>query len=555
MAMMRLTQLLNTSGKRMVSWAKKALIGLVVVIIVFFIGRIYESQRGPALHRWHTWTADEMTASEIDNATFADYQAREATIFRDMKNKITDTLNADEKTAINRFYAQSLVYPDKFQPNWNRSFILLPEGKPRGAAVLLHGLTDSPYSVRYLAQRYQQQGFIAVVPRLPGHGTAPGALTGVDREQWIAATRMAVREATRLAGNDVPLHIVGYSNGGALAMKYALDSLGDKSLRRPQQIILLSPMIGVTAFARFAGLAGLPAIFPAFARAAWLNVVPEFNPYKYNSFPVKAARQSWLLSQALQQQIVQESQNKRLAELAPVLTFQSIMDSTVSTRAVVDSLYRYLPDNGSELVIFDINQAANLRALFRPSSYSAVNTLLPPAPRLYTTTVITNAAPDTNQTVARSTEAGALTETVAPLQIAWPQDMYSLSHVAVPFPLTDSLYGRDPQERNRYGISLGTISLRGETATLSVGLDTLMRVTSNPFFPWMMVRVQQHIACSERPDVIACLREAVSEQGKVQKGADSDTGERAGGGVAEQANEAGTHTQKNTDAGQVEGLN
>ena len=115
---------------------------------------------------------------------------------------------------------------------------------------------------------------------------------------------------------------------------------------------------------------------------------------------------------------MQESQNKRLAELAPVLTFQSVMDSTVSTRAVVDSLYRYLPDNGSELVIFDINQAANLRALFRPSSYSAVNTLLPPAPGLYTTTVITNTAPDTNQTVARSTKAGALTETVTPLHIA-----------------------------------------------------------------------------------------------------------------------------------------
>jgi alpha-beta hydrolase superfamily lysophospholipase len=96
-------------------------------------------------------------------------------------------------------YAQSLVYPDKFHPDWNRSFILLPQGKPRGAAVLLHGLTDSPYSVHYLAQRYQQQGFVAVAPRLPGHGTAP-ARSPVDREEWIATTRLAVREATRLAG-------------------------------------------------------------------------------------------------------------------------------------------------------------------------------------------------------------------------------------------------------------------------------------------------------------------------------------------------------------------
>ncbi len=42
------------------------------------------------------------------------------------------------------------------------------------------------------------------------------------------------------------------------------------------------------------------------------------------------------------------------AESAADPHFQSVMDSTVSTRAVVESLYRYLPDNGSELVVFDI---------------------------------------------------------------------------------------------------------------------------------------------------------------------------------------------------------
>ena len=498
---------------RLVALAKKTGMVVGIVLVVLLAVRVYLSQQGPELHPWHTWRADEMSVRELDNADFAGYLAREKAIFTDLDNAVTAKTAGEDQTPLNRYYRQSLVWPGQFAPDANRSFVLMPAGKPRGAVVLLHGLTDSPYSVRHLAVNYQQRGFVAVVPRLPGHGTAPGALTDVDWEMWLAATRLAVREATRLTGNNVPLHLVGYSNGGALALKYALDSLEDKSLRRPQQVILLSPMIGVTAFARFAGLAGLPSVFPAFARAAWLNVVPEFNPYKYNSFPVKAARQSWLLSQALQQQIVQEAQRQRLSELAPVLTFQSVMDSTVSTRAVVDSLYRYLPDNGSELVIFDINQAANLRALFRPSLYSAVNTLLPPAPRPYGTTVITNAAPDTYETVARTTLAGTRSETVTPLNIAWPQDMYSLSHVAVPFPLTDSLYGREPAEKNRYGISIGTISLRGETSTLSVGLDTLMRVTSNPFFPWMMARINHHIACSEQADIAACLRsqEAASE--------------------------------------------
>ncbi len=171
-------------------------------------------------------------------------------------------------------------------------------------------------------------------------------------------------------------------------------------------------------------------MFPAFARAAWLNVIPEFNPYKYNSFPVKAARQSWLLTQALQKQIIQAAQSQRLTSIAPVLTFQSVIDSTVSTRAVVDSLYRYLPDNGSELVIFDINQAANLRALFRPATYSAVNTLLPPAPRPYSTTIVTNATQHTLDTVARLTLAGQTAERTQALHLSWPQDMYSLSHIA-----------------------------------------------------------------------------------------------------------------------------
>ncbi|WP_436916277.1 hypothetical protein [Klebsiella pneumoniae] len=121
----------------------------------------------------------------------------------------------------------------------------------------------------------------------------------------------------------------------------------------------------------------------------------------------------------------------------------------------------------------------------------------------------------------------------------WPADMYSLSHVAVPFPLSDSLYGREPDEKNRYGISLGTISLRGETGTLSVGLETLMRVTSNPFFPWMMTRVDERIACGEQAAVAACLkaqtRVEALKQGQVQNGTQQDADDRRGSHEAEQA--------------------
>ena len=390
------------------------------------------------------------------------------------------------------------MWPGQFTPDANRSFVLMPAGKPRGAVVLLHGLTDSPYSVRRLAVNYQQHGFVAVVPRLPGHGTAPGALTDVDWEMWLAATRLAVREATRLAGEAAPLHLVGYSNGGALAMKYTLDALDAPSLRKPQHVILLSPMIGVTAFARFAGFAGLPALLPAFAKAAWLNIAPEYNPYKYNSFPVNAARQSWLLTKALQEQIGRAARENRLANLPPVLAFQSVMDSTVSTRAVVTGLFDQLPANGSELVVFDINQAASFRPLFKPSSWTATTALLPVVQRRYGVTIITNAGEHSFSTVAKITPAGSTQETVVPLAQSWPQDVYSLSHVAVPFPPDDDLYGREPGVKNRYGISLGTIALWGETSVLSVGKEALMRVTSNPFYGYMQERINSRIGDAEK---------------------------------------------------------
>ncbi|MCK7285253.1 alpha/beta hydrolase [Enterobacter asburiae] len=483
---------------RLMALAKK--IGMVVgiVLVVLLAVRVYLSQQGPELHLWHTWQADEMSVREMDNADFARYIARENAIFADLDNAVTAKTEGEERTPLNRYYRQSLVWPGQFTPDANRSFVLMPAGKPRGAVVLLHGLTDSPYSVRRLAVNYQQHGFVAVVPRLPGHGTAPGALTDVDWEMWLAATRLAVREATRLAGEAAPLHLVGYSNGGALAMKYALDALDAPSLRKPQQVILLSPMIGVTAFARFAGFAGLPALLPAFAKAAWLNISPEYNPYKYNSFPVNAARQSWLLTKALQEQIGREARENRLANLPPILAFQSVMDSTVSTRAVVTGLFDQLPANGSELVMFDINQAASFRPLFKPSSWTATSALLPVAQRRYGVTIITNASEHSFSTVAKITPAGSTRETVVPLAQAWPQDVYSLSHIAVPFPPDDDLYGREPGVKNRYGISLGTIALWGETSVLSVGKEALMRVTSNPFYDYMQERIDSRIGNGEK---------------------------------------------------------
>ncbi|CNK80694.1 membrane protein [Yersinia mollaretii] len=474
-------------------WIKRIVLVLVVMSVTILAIRIYDTQRGPKLELWHTFVPHEMRAAEIDKANWADYIKAENNIFDEVRINVTEKLEPRTEVPLNRYYSGSSIYPPHFKNDWNRSYILQPDGKPKGAVVLLHGLTDTPYSLRHIAENYRQRGYVAIGIRLPAHGSVPAALTDVEWQDWLAATRLAVREAKALSGPDVPLHVVGFSNGGALAMKYTLDSMDDPALAKPARVILISPMIGVTSFARFAGIAGWPAIFPAFAKAAWLGIVPEFNPFKYNSFPVNAARQSYLLTSVLQQQIARDARNNKMDELPPILTFQSLMDSTVSTRAVVTALYNHLPKNGSEVVLFDLNRAASFGPLLRTSSYTALARLLPPPPRNYSATVITNVSPQSNETVAITTLAGQTNETSVPTGLEYPPDIFSLSHVALPFPMSDSLYGRYPDPRDQYGISLGTFAARGERAVLVVGLDSLMRISSNPFYPYMLQRIDDKI--------------------------------------------------------------
>ena len=237
-------------------------------------------------------------------------------------------------------------------------------------------------------------------------------------------------------------------------------------------------MIGVTRFARFSGLAGWPAIFPPFVKAAWLSILPEYNPFKYNSFPVNAARQSHRLTSALQADIDAAVRAGRIGELPPILTFQSAIDFTVSARAVVTALYDRLEDNGSELVLFDINRAAKVGVLLRRNADTAVERLLPPPPRRYRTSVIGSAGPGDAAAVETVMAAGDTAETVRPLGIDYPPDVFSMSHIALPFPPRDGLYGSDPDPDYFFGITLGNIATRGEIGALIVGLDTLLRNSS-----------------------------------------------------------------------------
>ena len=478
---------------------KFALIVLGTVAVTLLAARVFQSQRGAPLEPWHTYVPHEMHAHELDEADWSRYLKAEGAIFDAVRTEVTQRLPEEDRVPVNRYFEGSPIYPGHFKQDWNKSYILEPDGDPVGAVVFLHGLTDSPYSLRHIARLYRARGFVSVAIRLPAHGTVPGALTEVEWEDWMAATRLAVREARRRVGRGKPLQFVGFSNGDALVLKYALDALDDERLERADRLVLISPMIGITSFARFVGLAALPAYFPAFAKAAWLSILPEFNPFKYNSFPINGAWQSHRLTQALQQQIADGARDQKLAGLPPILTFQSVMDFTVSTSAIVSDFYAHLPPNGSEFVLFDINRTATLGLLLRQTSESMLGRILPAAPRNFRTTVVTNDGTSNGEEVERVVEAGATAESTRPLAFVYPPDIYSLSHLALPFPTSDSLYGVSPDSTEDFGIRLGALAPRGERRVLIVDLNSLLRVSSNPFFPYLAQRLGEGIPSTGTP--------------------------------------------------------
>jgi hypothetical protein len=258
-------------------------------------------------------------------------------------------------------------------------------------------------------------------------------------------------------------------------------------------------MIGLTRFARYAGFAGWPSALPAFSKSAWLEIVPEFNPFKYNSFPVNAARQSYQLTQALSEDLAAAAENGANAKLPPVLAFQSVVDSTVIGSAVFTGLFARLPANGSEIVLFDVNRAAPLELLLSRTTLGLLEQTIPPGPRIYRVTVLGDSHGD-SQISERSLPPGGARAEVRRLDLHYPGEFFSLSHIATPFPPSDSLYGSDPDDDN-YGIHLGNQALRGERGTFINGADSLLRASCNPFFSYVAQRIDAGIA-SDSPAVL-----------------------------------------------------
>ncbi|MGI9293925.1 MAG: alpha/beta hydrolase [Pseudomonadales bacterium] len=474
----------------LIKWTIKVIIVLLVILSTVILVRAFEARRFPDLSNWHRPLIDSEFSADtsVTITNLEEYFELEEKVFAEIDREIYQSHSSNELLPLSRYSNGSRVDPKNFDRNWNRSFELMPN-QIRGGVLMIHGLTDSPYSMRHLANFFQSHGFYVLALRMPGHGTIPGELIDATWQDWMAATKMGAKHVRSKLKLNQPLHIVGYSNGGALAVKYALDAIVEPNLPKPDKLILLSPMLGVTFFSRFTDWHKVLSWIPYFEKFRWLNVLPEFDPFKYNSFPKAAGKQTFLLTREINRQLSKFTKTGEIEQLPPILTFQSLVDATVLTSAIVERLYNRIVLNNSELVLFDVNRLSKVDEFLTHRHNELYNRITQAKDVSYTLTIVTNVNKDSRQVVAKTWANQTSIQTNESLNLEWPSKIFSLSHVAIPFPEHDDVYGAQESNTQNDNFNLGTFSPRGERGILTVPIHMLMRLRYNPFYSYMEQRI------------------------------------------------------------------
>ena len=475
---------------------KYLLAGAAVALLTVVGGGLFWLESRPDLKIWHKALLNEEFDTDASLASFQDYLRLEERLFDEMSREVLDKIDVVDRHKINRYHRGSLSDPEIWQRNWNRSY-RLAQSDPRGVFVLIHGMSDSPYSLHNLALALHEYGGEVIGLRLPGHGTVPAGLLEATWQDMAAAVEIAAAEAERRAGGAVPIYMVGYSIGAALAVEHALDRL-EEGARQADGLVLISPAIGLPRVARLASVQSKLGRLLGLRKVAWNSISLEYDPFKYGSFAINAAIQSYLLTEEIKADIARRKAAGDLIAMPPILAFQSAIDATVSSPAVIENLFRKLPVGGHELVLFDINRMTDTVDLLASDPKPLIDGLYQQPDVTFTLSLLTNRAPGQPEVVIRRRAPGAAELAEQPTDLSWPRGIFSLSHVALPFPAWDQLYG-DGSGHNSPGIELGVLALRGERGVLRVSAADMLRLRWNPFYQYLEDRILDFVQLSDAP--------------------------------------------------------
>jgi alpha-beta hydrolase superfamily lysophospholipase len=176
-------------------------------------------------------------------------------------------------------------YPRPNAGGETAAFRLTPAGDVRGRVVAVHGAgNDALYPQVALFKALLGRGFEVFAFDVDGHGAE--STTVFSLPAVLEAVPAAVAEAER-GRADLPLHLVGHSFGGSLA----LHSLAGGAIPHVSSAVVLSSPTAVTldsgiALAEARGFLRLATLAQREHYGLW-GLVPAFGPVKRRAYPFR----------------------------------------------------------------------------------------------------------------------------------------------------------------------------------------------------------------------------------------------------------------------------
>ncbi len=230
--------------------------------------------------------------------------------------------------------------------------------KGKIGALLIHGLLDSPFTYRELAESLSAGGIHVQTVLLQGHGTRATDLLDVKYQEWLEAVRYSFNDISKKVDK---VFVVGYSTGAALAIIDVLH--GSKAAG----LVLCAPAIklrvSVDATVNWANLAS-----KIMKDKQWIYQLEENDYVKYKSIALNGALQVAKLTD-----IVREKATKAALTM-PIMMVLSGDDETISSQDAIDYFLDTKNDENRLIIYSDKNEKyKDTRIEVRSASYPDLN--------------------------------------------------------------------------------------------------------------------------------------------------------------------------------------
>jgi esterase/lipase len=235
------------------------------------------------------------------------------------------------------------VCSDVLRNDGNAPFILHHNKPTAKVVVLFHGLSDSPFYLKSIAQAFHQQGHNVVVALLPGHGKKNADADMQDYElsdRWRKHVVLIMDFATNLGHKK---YMGGFSTGGVLATEHLL-----KEPAAAQALLLFSGALAlqpnIETLTKVWGIQWVMKIMDGDYKSQ------GDNPYKYPSVARFAAGELMEVITSVRELIDQKKPN------LSIFSAHSEADTTIP----IGGVKNLLADNIGESELFTLDKQLNV---------------------------------------------------------------------------------------------------------------------------------------------------------------------------------------------------